>query len=321
MGRVNIEVNKQLELVEVLIFLSERQEKNFQHINNVEYFSKIQSYFQKFKNHRAVTLTTELIDNKNFIHIQPFIAILCSDDILIDTENSLHEWCIAVREFEADSKFDEFFKSNNVYYSMIVEKALSCDIIKWVEYTENFFGKEFNLFNLILCPSTGNYGFVLDIPEKETAYMVHAAPYLNNNSDLIFWEDGTKQYAWDATVLAKGLAHEFGHCFVNPVVESHKEKLSDLSAFFASHKNMMQHYNVNYAVMNEYLVRAYTIKFMKEFKNIFSDFDVNEQVECQKKTFIFIEKFVEYIDEYECQNLAFDIFYLSKLEDISNLTK
>ena len=48
---------------------------------------------------------------------------------------------------------------------------------------------------------------------------------------------------------------------------------------------MYSFYNVDYAVINEYWVRAFAIRFMEKMR--FDDFDVNEEYVRQRKTFLF----------------------------------
>ena len=110
--------------------------------------------------------------------------------------------------------------------------------------------------------------------------------------------------------FAKGIAHEYAHCFVNPTVEAHKYILKNLDTFFKSHKNMSNAYNVDYAVMNEYWVRAFAIRLMEQNQHIFPDFNITEEYQRQKESFIYIEKFVELLMKFEQSELTFDGFYL-----------
>ena len=82
MNNIVIEVNKRFELVQVLVYLADRQEKTYQFLDNAEYFPALQEYFQKFTTHEAVKITTDLIDNQNFVHVIPFKAILNIDEII-----------------------------------------------------------------------------------------------------------------------------------------------------------------------------------------------------------------------------------------------
>jgi len=103
---------------------------------------------------------------------------------------------------------------------------------------------------------------------------------------------------------------------VNPVVEKHKDRLKDLPEFFKAHTNMMNYYNVDYAVMNEYFVRAYSVIFMRKFKADFPGFDEAANIERHKQWFIYIDEFIKRLEEYERCVLSFEEFYLSKLDEI-----
>ena len=74
-------VSEQVELVQVLLYLSDRQERVMQHLNNKIYSEAISSFFQKYKNHKAVIKTKKQIDNNNFILIKPLRAILSLEQI------------------------------------------------------------------------------------------------------------------------------------------------------------------------------------------------------------------------------------------------
>ena len=75
-------VSEQVELVQVLLYLSDRQERVMQHLNNKTYSEAISAFFLPHKNHKAVNITKNLIDNNNFIHIEPLHAILSLELIL-----------------------------------------------------------------------------------------------------------------------------------------------------------------------------------------------------------------------------------------------
>ena len=69
------EISPQVELVQVLLYLTDRQDKTCQYLNNSFYVDSIDKYFLRFKNHEAVLLTRQLIAKKSFYHIKPLRAI------------------------------------------------------------------------------------------------------------------------------------------------------------------------------------------------------------------------------------------------------
>lgn len=294
-------VSEQVELVQVLLYLADRQERVIQHINNKRYCEAISAYFHSFKNHRAVLLTRQLIDQCNFIHIRPLQAILSLEDIAAKKDDELYEWAIALKEFMAETDFHTFYRSQEIYYNWILDNLKQCDFDVWIAYIEQYFRQKPEEFKLIICPIAGNYGFNLGA----TAYTVRCMPYY----------DEEQNPSWTFDFFAKGVAHEYAHCFVNPAVEAHKELLGEWKPFFKSHTNMFNAYNVDYAVMNEYWVRAFTIRFMEENQQLFPEFDIEEEYRRQKESFLYIERFVELLKEFEQTEMNFEEFYLQVMKD------
>ncbi len=293
-------VSEQVELAQALLYLSDRQEKVVQHLSNKIYAEAISEFFLPYKNHKAVAITQRLIDNNNFIHAKPLRAILSLKQILAEEEHSLHEWAVSVREFIDDAHFHTFYLNQSGYYSWILENLKQCDFDIWIAYIEQYFRQKPDEFNLIICPIAGNYGFNLG----NASYTVRCMPYYDENQNP----------KWQFDFFAKGIAHEYAHCFVNPTVESHKSILKDSGGFFKSHKNMPKAYNLDYAVMNEYWVRAFAIRFMEQNRHIFPDFDIAAEYRRQREAFIYIDKFVELLTEFEQSGLCFEEFYLNAVK-------
>lgn len=201
------EINKEIELVQILLYLSEQQDKTIQCINNKTYTAAISEWFAPYKNHPAVQLTKDLICNENFIHIRPLQAILSLKEITATPD-------------------------------------------------------------------------------------------------------------WNFDFFAKGIAHEYAHCFVNPVVEAHVDLLQKYPDFFAKHKDVPNFYNTDYAVINEYFVRAFQIRFMECNKALFPGFDIEKEYEYQRKAFLFIDKFVDVLREFEASDMIFSEFYLARIEGL-----
>ena len=294
-------VSEQVELIQVLLYLSDRQERVVQHLSNKVYSEVISAYFHRYKNHKAVIMTQSLIDNSNFIHIQPLRAILLLEQIVKEAGHDLYEWASCVKQFITDTDFHTFYLNQSGYYQWILDNLKQCHFDDWIAYIEQYFRQKPEEFKLIICPIAGNYGFNL----SNTAYTVRCMPHYDENQNP----------NWEFDFFAKGIAHEYAHCFVNPTVEEHKHLLKNFDSFFKNHKNMSNAYNVDYAVMNEYWVRAFAIRFMEQNQHLFAHFDIAAEYRRQKETFIYIEKFVELLKEFEQTDLVFEEFYLSTMKD------
>lgn len=302
------EINKQVELVQTLLFLAEEQEKTVQYLANKVYLQKITDWFEPYKDHPAVKITKRLITDDYFFHIRPLQAILDMENILADESDMLHLWAEETTRFAAESGFDDFFRTQSEYYAGILEYVNSCDIDTWIAYIENYFKNTPDEFHLIICPIAGNYGFRIPRGEREIAYTVRFEPKYDENGQ----PDGKFDF------FAMGIAHEYAHCFVNPIVERNKELLKDHDQFFRAHTNMPKSYNTDYAVINEYFVRAFQIRFMEENSTLFPEFNIAAEYERQRKCFIFIDDFVKPLKQYENDGMPFSEFYLNNIERILN---
>lgn len=159
------EINKQIELVQILLYLAGEQEKTVQCLNNKTYLKNISDWFETYKDHAAVQITKKLITETYFFHIRPLKAILNLENILKDDSHELHLWAVKTTQFAEESCFDDFFHTQNTYYASMLGYINSCD----------------DEFHLIICPIAGNYGFNIALGEKKIAYTVRYMPYYDEN--------------------------------------------------------------------------------------------------------------------------------------------
>lgn len=299
-------IDRSVEVVQILLFLSEQQDKTYQCTNNRPYTAAISQWFAPYKDHSSVKLTRQLVQTKHFFHIEPLRAILSLDSIITDAYHPLYDWSIAVNEFITTSQFDAFFESQQPYYTWILEHINTLDTDTWINFIENYFKQKPDEFHLIICPLAGNYGFTMEQKNKSISYTVRFAPKYDENGN----------HSWNFDFFAKGVAHEYAHCFVNPTVDANKETLSEHRDFFESHKNIPNFYNTNYAIINEYFVRAFQIRFMELNKSLFPDFNIVEEYELQKKSFIYIDRFLDALKKFEVCSKSFYEFYNEHIDCI-----
>lgn len=300
------EIDKRVELVQILLYLADEQEKTVQYLGNQMYLKSISDWFAPYKNHSAVMNTKKLIREDFFYHIRPLKAIFHLESILDEDSHMLNPWARETVRFARESRFEEFFHTQKEQYDEILDYVNSCDFDTWISYIENYFQNKPDEFHIIICPIAGNYGFNLKHGKKKIAYTVRFEPK--------FDENGRPDEKFD--YFAMGIAHEYAHCYVNPVVEGNKELLKNHASFFALHKNMPQSYNVDYAVINEYFVRAFQIRFMESNHGLFPGFDISAEYERQRKMFVFIDDFVDLLKEFEQSRTAFEEYYKFTIERI-----
>lgn len=304
------EIDKRVELVQVLLYLAGEQEKTVQYLENKIYLERISDWFEPYKDHAAVKITKKLITENHFFHIRPLEAILDLENILNNDSHKLNVWARETARFARESGFDDFFRAQGGFYAEILEYVSSCDFDTWTAYIENYFKSRPDEFHLIICPIAGNYGFSILRGAGKIAYTVRFQPKYDENGE----PDGKFDY------FAMGVAHEYAHCFVNPVVEGNKELLKNHAHFFEVHRNMPESYNVDYAVINEYFVRAFQIRFMEENRVLFPEFDISAEYKRQRERFIFIDDFVDLLKKFENSGVPFSEFYTENVEKILNMS-
>lgn len=300
------EISPQVELVQVILYLADRQDKTCQYLNNRIYVDSIEKWFGRFKNHKAVLLTQQLITKQSFFHIKPLRAIFRLETILSDAQNEYYEWGTTVKSFADETGFDAFFKSHRSFYEEILNYVNNCDLEKWVDFIEKYFRQKPDDFKLIVCPIAGNYGFTLEENNTKTSYTVRCMPYCDNNGVC----------DWDIASFAKSIAHEYAHCFVNNAVEKNKGTLTLHNNFFEKHRKVPHFYNTKYAVINEYFVRAFQIRFMEINKEWFPDFCISEEYRMQKEMFIYLERFINALKLFEEGTQSFYDFYIEQIDKI-----
>ncbi len=298
----DVTVNRNIELVQTIIYLAGGSPT--QCLKNAAYCSALDEWFSKLAEHEAVAYTREMILRDHFTYGRPHMAALRLDELLADDTERYHDWALMVERFADESRFDAFFEKEKPYYNSIVERVNETDFTEWIDWTDKFWSCAHAPTFQVICILDGNYGFSLKRKGRNENFIIRCLPAFNADGEEF----------WSAGRLANGIVHEYAHTYVNPVVEAHKKVLAKYPDFFGAHTNMMTSYNVDYAVINEYLVRAFTILFLERYR--FEDVTAVAETERHKKNFPFIEDFIELLKEFDGDKNGFEAFYLTKIDEI-----
>ncbi len=293
-------VNKDIELVQTIIYLA--GDSPSQYLENREYLMRLNEWFDGFREHEAVKRTHEMILHDRFTYIRTHRAALELHKLLGDVNESYHEWAILVEKFASESRFDDFFTQESDYYRTIVERAADDNLGKWVKWTDDFWRGANERTYLVICMLDGNYGFSVERKGQKENFIIRCLPVF----------DSMGRESWSEGRLANGIIHEYAHTFVNPVVEAHKDILQKCRDFFAAHTNMISAYNTDYAIMNEYLVRSFTLLFLEQYT--FEDVTVEAEISRHLENFPHIKAFVSLLREFQNCTESFEEFYLDRAE-------
>lgn len=326
---LNIQVDPRIELLTTVQIISE-----YPFLTSFEsgYKSKVIKYFSPYSNHKAVKLFKEMYPEGFSFDAPPAIMLHYSSSIDLKLihpleddyieraggQEKLDEFMEALRQFAADTKFDEFYNSNIEYYKKMVN--LNANTIKnknYIEEVENFFGKKNNSYTVILASLVhpGGFGSNIKLENGESdIYSVLGPTEMKNSVPSYGTQDDFKELIW----------HEFSHSFVNPITEKNIDEVNKYKNLFEpiSERMSSQAYTSWETCVNEHLLRAITAR-RAYIDNGYEAYQNNINYE-KNRGFFYVKALAEKIAEYEKtrnQYKDFEEFYpeiIKTFEDLSN---
>lgn len=233
--KIAVTIPEVYELVNVLIAISETGIKDENMINNsTGYYKKVQNYFIKYKNGKAVKMVNDLLkDNKYYeLKMDSYSFVFDKNKIIPNPNYHVINWSnvnsisiellTEIQNFSKKSNFRKFFKNNVTFYKS-QENFIKTEInvSKMVNWLKNEFPTtNYNFYNIIFSPlvygnqSTNNFS---DNNFKEAQLHINF-PYEIAALKLEF----PKSYS-----LYRGniLFTELNHNFINPEAEKHKVQI------------------------------------------------------------------------------------------------
>ncbi|NOU46807.1 MAG: DUF4932 domain-containing protein [Bacteroidales bacterium] len=323
-------IDKRIELFNVIAYLAD-----YPYLNGLDYSYKndIETYFAKYRKHPTV-VNFESLFRKSFHSIDaPIFFMVCLDDELNyitqpqDVFN--REYADSLRnmfiKFRKECKFDEFYGSHKDFYNLILSTVqFNFKDYREKERIENYYGSKQNSYTVILnLLGSGNFGPGIKNVSGMDIYCVIEPETTMGNIPV-----------FSANRMFNNLiCHEFGHSFVNPLVEKYIETVNKSSALFDSIKQSMnsQAYTNWEITVKEHIVRAVACrlaakKYGEESSNLI---EYRNEV---GRRFIYVVPLIAKLKEYEREGKrqnSFDVFFPELLsvferikpEDISDYQK
>lgn len=177
-------------------------------------------------------------------------------------EKSLRSYRTALGRFAEESRFADFWAENQPFYRRFLDQFIH-NVIHGVDVVgllESYFNMTQTSFDVILCPLFGdsNYGLRLSDPDGGLrTYALMAVSQTENGAMSL-----------NPNRLLDVLLHEFGHSFVNPVVEQYPELLVQGSDRYEPirEKMMAQAYTSWNICVCEHFVRAAVIRLVETIR-------------------------------------------------------
>jgi hypothetical protein len=207
-----------------------------------------------------------------------------------------------LRQFAAETKFDEFFKAQSGMYE---EGIRSCEDLmaqvnleKWLG---DFFGiKEYGDLRLVL-------GFV-------NGFANYGRRFADGRTSEKYAIIGMRPFDPANTVMFRPMqigttVHEFCHSFANPVVEKYMDRMQPAGErLFETHSPAMRMggYQKWESIMQETVVRACVASFVRHaFEPMYMDYYLKDEV---KAGFVWTEDMSNLLKTYESNRDSYSTF-------------
>jgi hypothetical protein len=271
-----------------------------------EYFRALRDYFAPYKGHEAIAIAQELT-NLGFTYDAP-VGFICHLGPLPELEvkyeyssylieraqgrDRLERFRLALANLAREASFLDFYNSWLPQFNeWIAAVEFNGDMI--TEWLESFFGKQASEFHLIFAPAMfpgGGYGAIIEAPDEELV------------SYQILRERGTSSWA-PALPSGRDLQylslHEWGHSFVNPVLDAQADEVSKLQSLLMPVANIMrrQAYPTIHVFMSEQVLRAVTTLAAEELygEEVYQEWLQNEE----NAGFYLTKDVIEILREYK----------------------
>ena len=303
-------VNKQTELLSIVFRLAGRQEYSSNEFKL--YSDKIDKHFGEYKNHELIQFTKSIIKERNIaydavasmsIYLDEHLNLRKDVKPLSEVSNrwreeDIEKFVLLLQKFYKDVDFDKFFNDNAELYTETILRFSPIYEQIDLDWYRNFYGKDpTEKFSIIIGVGNGgnSYGPPLDyLNGNRKVYAIMGLWSVDNEGMPLF---AVNQYF-------PVVIHEFCHSFVNTLTDKNYDALKESGEkIFSVVKDIMtkQAYGMWEVTLNEALVRASVIKYLKDHNVEKSTMDSFINMEKQVKGFIWIEELVEELENYDRQ--------------------
>lgn len=215
-------------------------------------------------------------------------------------QSKLDSLAEAFRDFARQAKFMEFYKVHKPLYDQLVaeyrSQAPGDDAIALLEA---FYGERKSAYTAVIAPmfGGGNYGVRVKESNGEHIYNI-GAPH----------EYREEKYGFDPEELTSVVFHEFGHSFVNPVVDSFPAADKHATWYPTMGKVMQnQGYGEWHTVIYELMVRANEVRLLQLQGNRGKALD-SLQDYTNDKGFVWLPYLLKRLEEYEADRKTYPTY-------------
>ncbi len=264
---IHVGVDRRVELMSVIqllsgYFLTTR--------HDTTYRREAASYFAPHANHRAVTLFREMSAEDFGFSDVPDAILRFSPPPALDQrmpitpaiaaaaggEARLLELIAAMREFAQVSDFESFYRTHEIEYGTLAERARP-GVIALGSDIQSYTGQRIDNATVVLGPLLHDGGFaaLYDLPGGQAEAFAFIGPVTATLNQADFGDERR---------LAELAAHEFAHLVVNPLTAASRADIDVSAANFTPIAPAMRRngYSDWYVAVNEHVIRGLTARLI-----------------------------------------------------------
>lgn len=206
--------------------------------------------------------------------------------------------------FHQDSLVQKYLREVTPLNKKVISQVKSSSSINQLtSYLEEYYGKNFGSYHLIISPLLHSGGFNAEMINDKGEKEIYALIGPNGEIDFIPYFD--KDYLEMDLII-----HEFGHSFVNPLIEKYNDEVESLKTKYFTEKLKKDAKSQGYSewkyVFNELLLRATTIRIAEQN---FGKEKAEKLLNYEKSVgFSLVENIVEILKEYDLNRDKYDVF-------------
>ncbi len=230
-GKTFVEVPPVYELINIIMAVTPTGVRDSNLIeHDINYYTKVQTYFSPFKKHKAVLLMDSLLkadhyynnkmDAYNFDLVKGVLKKKPEyNRVGWGDENTLEAYIKPIQDFAKVSKFERFYKKNKPFYESMIRAYRDSlgvtDMQNWLN--KNFPATRFNCFKIIFSPLVSGNQSATDF---ENNSFKEAQAHVNFPN--VMYNPKVAKYSEKAFNITRGdiVFTELNHNFENPEFEN-----------------------------------------------------------------------------------------------------
>lgn len=312
---LEIVVNPAIDLFSLMSRLADINQ--YKEILLTDYITEVENYFGHFRDHPSIAFARECnamhqINGDAPMSLAVYVGPPPELKLKMDLSNIppsfdprwdsilISEYLENARIFARDSKFMKFHHSQQAYLDQAkqnMHKMISREqIFHWYKDFFGYYPSSIKMYMALLNGSC-SYGYPVFYPGGDIEFVsLIGGRFPDKEGNPTYPKD------WFLPIII----HEYMHSYINPLIKGNPEEFMELGeAMLRTHRVKMieRGYNVWNVILQEYIVRACTVKYLEQVegkskarKNIQRDL---------RAGFPEIEGLVSLLDEYENDRYTF----------------